>query len=103
MSLSTGTRPVSRTPKTSCENRERLHGWCVLDMPLQNGMPIYSKPDAERASGKLVKLHKAALEIVADARHSTTYRRLLTSWRRAETEVLVARKKYGPHSCCSGP
>ena len=26
-----------------------LHGWCVPDMPVHNGMPIYSKPDAERA------------------------------------------------------
>jgi carboxymethylenebutenolidase len=38
-----------------------LHGWCVPDMPLQNGMPIYSKPDAERAWGKLVALYKVAL------------------------------------------
>jgi carboxymethylenebutenolidase len=38
-----------------------LHGWCVPDMPLQNGKPIYSKPDAERAWGKLVELYKAAL------------------------------------------
>jgi len=38
-----------------------LHGWCVSDMPLQNGKPIYSKPDAERAWGKLVALYKAAL------------------------------------------
>jgi carboxymethylenebutenolidase len=38
-----------------------MHGWCVPDMPLQNGMPIYSKPDAERAWGKLVALYKAAL------------------------------------------
>ena len=38
-----------------------LHGWCVPDMPLQNGMPIYSKPDAERAWGKLVALYKIAL------------------------------------------
>ena len=38
------------------------HGWCVPDMPMQaNGMPIYSKPDAERAWGKLVALYKAAL------------------------------------------
>jgi carboxymethylenebutenolidase len=40
---------------------EALHGWCVPDMPLQNGKPIYSKPDAERAWGKLVALYKAAL------------------------------------------
>jgi carboxymethylenebutenolidase len=38
-----------------------LHGWCVPDMPLQNGVPIYNKPDAERAWGKLVALYKAAL------------------------------------------
>ena len=38
-----------------------LHGWCVRDMPLQNGAPIYSKPDAERAWAKLVALYKAAL------------------------------------------
>jgi carboxymethylenebutenolidase len=38
-----------------------LHGWCVRDMPLQNGMPIYNMPDAERAWGKLVALYKTAL------------------------------------------
>jgi len=38
-----------------------LHGWCVPDMPLQNGNPIYNKPDAERAWAKLVALYKAAL------------------------------------------
>jgi carboxymethylenebutenolidase len=38
-----------------------LHGWCVPDMPLQNGKPLYSQPDAERAWGKLVALYKAAL------------------------------------------
>jgi carboxymethylenebutenolidase len=38
-----------------------LHGWCVPDMPLQNGKPIYSKPDAERAWGKLVALYKIGL------------------------------------------
>jgi carboxymethylenebutenolidase len=37
------------------------HGWCVADMPAGNGMPIYSKPDAERAWGKLVALYKTAL------------------------------------------
>ena len=40
---------------------DALHGWCVPDMPLQNGKPIYSKPDAERAWGKLVALYKSAL------------------------------------------
>ena len=38
------------------------HGWCVPDMPKQaNGQPIYNKPDAERAWGKLTALYKAAL------------------------------------------
>ena len=30
-------------------------------MPLQNGKPIYSKPDAEKAWSKLVALYKAGL------------------------------------------
>ena len=38
-----------------------LHGWCVPDMPPQNGMPVYNKPDAEKAWAKLVALYKAAL------------------------------------------
>lgn len=38
------------------------HGWCVPDMPLgAGGAPIYSKPDAERAWGKLVVLYKTGL------------------------------------------
>ena len=37
------------------------HGWCVSDMPQQNGAPIYNKPDAERAWGKLLALYKAGL------------------------------------------
>jgi carboxymethylenebutenolidase len=38
------------------------HGWCVPDMPKQpNGQPIFDKPDAERAWGKLLALYKAAL------------------------------------------
>ena len=37
------------------------HGWCVPDMPMQNGMPIYNKPDAERAWSKLIALYKTAL------------------------------------------
>ncbi len=37
------------------------HGWCVADMPHDNRGPIYSKPDAERAWGKLVTLYKVAL------------------------------------------
>jgi carboxymethylenebutenolidase len=38
-----------------------LHGWCVSDMPLANGKPIYDKADADRAWGKLVTLYKAGL------------------------------------------
>jgi carboxymethylenebutenolidase len=37
------------------------HGWCIPDMPLRDGAPIYNKPDAERAWGKLVALYKLAL------------------------------------------
>jgi carboxymethylenebutenolidase len=37
------------------------HGWCMTDMPAPPGMPIYSKPDAERAWGKLLALYKIAL------------------------------------------
>ena len=38
-----------------------LHGWCVPDMPMQNGAPIYNKADAEKAWAKLVALYKTAL------------------------------------------
>jgi carboxymethylenebutenolidase len=38
-----------------------LHGWCVPDMPMQNGAPIHNKAAAVRAWGKLVALYKAAL------------------------------------------
>ena len=37
------------------------HGWCVPDMPTDNGPPIYSRPDAERAWAMLLALYKAAL------------------------------------------
>jgi len=37
------------------------HGWCVPDMPTENGAPIYSRPEAERAWSKLVALYKMAL------------------------------------------
>jgi hypothetical protein len=30
-------------------------------MPTDNGVPLYSAPDAERAWGKLVSLYKGAL------------------------------------------
>lgn len=38
-----------------------IHGWCVPDMPRHMGMPIYNKPDAERAWGKLLELYRAVL------------------------------------------
>ena len=37
------------------------HGWCVPDMPLRDGVPIYNKPEAERAWAKLVALYNSAL------------------------------------------
>jgi carboxymethylenebutenolidase len=38
------------------------HGWTVPDMPHQaNGQPIYNKPEAERAWGKLLELYSATL------------------------------------------
>ena len=38
-----------------------LHGWCVPDMPVRDGAPIYNRVEAERAWGKLVALYRAAL------------------------------------------
>ena len=38
-----------------------IHGWCVRDMPKQNGKPIYNAADAERAWGELMNLYKATL------------------------------------------
>jgi len=38
-----------------------LHGWCVPDMPKQNGNPIYNPADAARAWSKLLALYKASL------------------------------------------
>src|SRR5437588_1423485 len=37
------------------------HGWCVPDMPVEGGAPIYNKAEAERAWSKLVALYKMAL------------------------------------------
>ena len=52
---------AAHVPAESEVHSGALHGWCVPDMPLQNGQPIYNKPDAERAWGKLVALYKAGL------------------------------------------
>jgi carboxymethylenebutenolidase len=35
------------------------HGWCVPDMPIEDGAPVYDKAQAERAWSKLVALYKA--------------------------------------------
>ena len=35
------------------------HGWCVPDMPIEDGAPIYDKAQAERAWSKLVALYQA--------------------------------------------
>jgi carboxymethylenebutenolidase len=40
---------------------ETQHGWCMPDLPTQNGKPIYNKPDAERAWAKLLALYKSSL------------------------------------------
>lgn len=37
------------------------HGWCVPDMPIEQGQPIYSPPDAERAFSRLLALYQVAL------------------------------------------
>ncbi|HEY2558732.1 MAG TPA: dienelactone hydrolase family protein [Caldimonas sp.] len=36
------------------------HGWCVPDMPVEAGAPVYSAADAERAWGNLLALYRAA-------------------------------------------
>jgi carboxymethylenebutenolidase len=46
---------------TEIEVYPAKHGWCVPDMPAENGVPIYSRSDAERAWAKLVALYKLAL------------------------------------------
>lgn len=40
---------------------QSLHGWCMPDMPMQGDKPIYNKPEAEKAWGKLMALYKSAL------------------------------------------
>ena len=37
------------------------HGWCVPDMPQEDGAPIYNQADAERAWSELLALYKGAL------------------------------------------
>jgi carboxymethylenebutenolidase len=47
--------------KAEVEVYKSNHGWCVPDMPAPPTMPIYNKPDAEKAWTKLVALYKAGL------------------------------------------
>lgn len=35
------------------------HGWCVPDMPIEDGAPIYDEAQAERAWSKLLALYKS--------------------------------------------
>jgi carboxymethylenebutenolidase len=48
-------------PSAEIEVYSGLHGWCVPDMPLRDGKPLYNKPDAERAWSKLLDLYKSSL------------------------------------------
>jgi carboxymethylenebutenolidase len=38
-----------------------LHGWCIPDMPVEGGVPIYNEAAAERAWRKLLALYQVAL------------------------------------------
>jgi carboxymethylenebutenolidase len=37
------------------------HGWCIADMPVENGAPVYNAAEAERAMGKVLELYGKAL------------------------------------------
>jgi carboxymethylenebutenolidase len=47
--------------QTEIEVYPAQHGWCIPDMPMRDGAPIYDKVQAERAWGKLVALYRATL------------------------------------------
>ncbi|MFY9662460.1 MAG: dienelactone hydrolase family protein [Terriglobales bacterium] len=47
--------------QTEIEVYPAQHGWCIPDMPLRDGAPIYNKVEAERAWDKLVALYRAKL------------------------------------------
>ena len=40
------------------------HGWCVPDMPVRDEVPIYNKPDAERAWGETRRLIQSGPSLV---------------------------------------
>jgi hypothetical protein len=47
---------IAVSSRSEIKIMEAFHGWCVSDMPIQNGMPTY-----KRAWGKLVVLYKTVL------------------------------------------
>ena len=46
---------------TEIEVYPARHGWCVPDMPIEKGAPVYDAAQAERAWGKLLALYRMAL------------------------------------------
>ena len=46
---------------TEIEVYPARHGWCVADMPIEKGAPLYDPTQAERAWGRLLALYKTAL------------------------------------------
>ncbi len=46
---------------TEIEVYPAQHGWCIPDMPMRDGAPIYDKVQADRAWAKLVALYRATL------------------------------------------
>jgi carboxymethylenebutenolidase len=46
---------------TEIEVYPAVHGWCVADMPIEKGKPVYDEAQAERAWGKLLTLYRSAL------------------------------------------
>ena len=52
---------VARVPAAIEVYPGTIHGWCVPDMPRDDGRPIYNRPEAERAWEKLLQLYHTAL------------------------------------------
>ena len=50
------------------------HGWCVPDMPTDAGAPIYNKPEAERAWGKLARALQGRARLIAARTHAASGR-----------------------------
>ncbi len=43
------------------EVRPAIHGWCMSDMPIENGVAVYNAAEAERAMGKVLELYGETL------------------------------------------